>query len=316
MRNLLGLALCAIALPALAAPPVAPVRVPPPVLAVPPMIAPAPIPKTWEEIPAAVRARMERSLKPLAWQAVLRIEPIALSGEPKEVEAGTLLLRQWVSPARAVKLTSAPRRAYYGDVGSILWQVREDSSEYWCRVSTFNLATGYNYYCYQDANNDGTFDALFEAPYSMGYIGFQTFSKGHDEDLRKPVTYVPADPPTDRREYVAVRYRGVHAGLIADDGFVRPGLVKLELIVGSDSPDPRQRGERLIKVYDVELNAQGRAQVELPSGYRVTIDKVEVGGRARIAVSGGMPEGEGYLLPAVTRDDLLKRYQKALGARQ
>lgn len=310
MRNVIALALCAFALPVAAAAPPAPAP-----LAVPPVMATRPpIPGSWEEIPPAVRARLERQVRPLAFQAVLRIEPVALSGEPKAVEAGTRLLRQEVSPARAVKLTSAPRRAYYGEIGSVLWQVRDESSEYWCRLSAFNLSTGYNYYCFQDTNNDGTFDALYEANYSMGYLGFQTFGKGHDEDLRKPVTYAPADPPQDHREYVALTYRGVHAGLIADDGFVRPGLVKLDLVVGVDSADPRQRGERLVKTYDVELNQQGRAQVELPSGYRVTIDSVEVGGRARIAVSGGMPQGEGYLFPAVTRDDLLKRYQRALGA--
>jgi len=314
MRSLLALALSAVALPVAAVSP--PQPAPPPVIAPPPplAVAPRPVPQSWEEIPPAVRARLERQTRPLAYQAVLKIEPVTLTGEAQAVEAGTRLFRQWVSPARAVKLTSAPRRAYYGDVGSVLWQVRDETGEYWCRLSAFNLSTGYNYYCYRDTDSDGVFDALYEAPYSTTYLGFQTFAKGHDEDLRKPVSYVPTDPPTDRREYVAVRYEGVHGGLIADDGFVRPGLVKLALIVGSDSPDPRQRGERLVKTYDVELNRQGRAQVDLPSGYRVTIDQVEVGGRARIAVSGGMPAGEGYLFPRVTQDDLLKRYQRALGA--
>lgn len=315
MRILMILALCAVALPVAAAPPSKPKPPAPPVIAPPPpvMVMPRPpAPRTWDDIPAGVRARLERNLRPLSYQSVLTIEPIALTGEPQAAEAGTVLFKQWVSPARAVRLTSAPRRDYYGEIGSVLWQVRDGQDEYWCRTSTFNLSTGYNYYCYQDADRDGVFDALYEIITPQGYLGFQTFALGHDEKLKKPVSYVPADAPQGMREFVAVRYTGVRRGLIDANGFVRPGLVQFELIVGGN--DPRTQGQRVIKTYDVELNAAGRASVELPSGYHVTIDQVEVGGRARIVVTGGMPAGEGYLLPAVTRDDLFKRFLKAIGA--
>ncbi len=282
---------------------------PPPVLVAP---APAPLPEKWEDLPAATQARLEKEIRPLSFQSVLTIRPSEMPTEVRFFEAGAIIALQQVSPARGVRLTSAPRRKVYGEVGSILWQARDPQGDLWCLVGPFTLLSGVgaNYYCYRDTNQDGVFDQLYEGGADSFAPGFQTLYLGADEKIGKPVSYAPSEPP-DMPEVVALRYRGIQTGLITDDGKVGPGVVEVELIVGKDPKNPR-----VLRTYEIELDLVGRGWTLLPTGHAVEIENVEVGGRARIRVDGGLIPGEGYLLPERNKEYLIRILRRQMEHRR
>jgi hypothetical protein len=272
--------------------------------------APPPLPEKWEDLPASAQARLEKDVKPLTFQSVLNIQPSEMPTEPRFVEAGAIVALQKVSPMRGVRLTSAPRRKPYGEVGSVLWQARDAQGDLWCRLSDFSFISGSNYYCYRDTYADGVFDQLFEGGNVLFAPGFQTLYLGTDERIGKPVSYVPADPP-DMQEVVALRYHGVQSGVITADGKIGPGVVEIELIVGKDPKNPR-----VLRTYEIQLDINGKGWTLLPTGHAVEIDSVEVGGRARIKVDGGLVPGEGYLLPERNKERLFQILRRQMEHRR
>jgi hypothetical protein len=283
-------------------------QVPPPPGLGPPQARPAQIPDRYEQLPAQVRARLDKLMTGPLFQAVVVVGRDEGSHEPQMVEAGQLITRQTVKPARAVRLTSAPSRGLYGPVGSILWQAREGNTEYWCWRDQAKLDLAGNVYCYLDSNKDGVFDALYENVSPGNQTQFQTFVRGKDEGLKAPVSYEPAPAP-EFNEIAGIRYKGVHAGLISDDGKIRPGQVHVQFVVGSNP-----KNMRVVFNYAIPLDYLGHGEADLPNGYHIEVDDVEVGGRARIQVIGGIPEGEGYAFPPLTPDRVMQLLRQRAGA--
>lgn len=310
---IIALAAAALSLASPAAAQPAPKAPPPPlpIPAAPAPPAPRPLPEKWEDLPPATQERLTKDVKPLAFQSVLKIQPSEMPTEARFVEAGTIVALQKVSPARGVRLTSAPRRKVYGQVGSVLWQARDPKGDLWCLLGPFTLLSGVgaNYYCYRDTNADGVFDELYEGGAVSFAPGFQTLYLGSDERIGKPVSYVPSEAP-DMPEVVALRYHGVKAGLV-ENGKVVDGIVEVELIVGQDPKNPR-----VLRVYEIELDSRGKGWGMLPTGHMVEIDEVEVGARARIKVDGGLIPGEGYLIPERTKEQLFLFLRRQLEYRR
>jgi hypothetical protein len=292
-------ALFAVALAALTAP-LAAAQAPaisqpaPPAIAPPAPINAAPAPRAPPLVMVA-QGSGDGGLGALRFQPVLKILPLDPPKGPQALEAGSIIVSQAVTPAHGVRLTSAPRRDAYGTVGELLWQARDSSGDYWCRLQKRGWIS--LYYCYQDRDGDGVFDALFENSVYQPPVTLQTRKLGKDEDIKKPVSYVAAEAPA-LPEQVMLRYKGVLAGLINDHDMVGPAVVQVELLVG-ESP----LASVLMATYDVELDRQGKGRLKLATGQELAFEKVEVGGRAQITVVSGMtPTDEGFLTPpAATR---------------
>lgn len=289
------------------APPPINVPTPAPLLMPPP---PPPLPEKWEDLPPRVQEHLGKRVADLKFQSVLVIAPSQAPAGPRMLDPGAMLVSQEVTPAHGVRLTSDAMQDKYGKQGDILWQARDAQGDAWCKRSKVSLWNGLgHYYCYRDRNGDGTFEEFYDKSYWGAETTFQTLSIGDRKEMKKPVSFVAAEAPP-LKEIVGLRYKGVNAGLIAQDGMVKPGTAQVELVVG-----PQPGLLKVLATFDVELNAQGRGHLDLITGHEVTIEQVSVDGRAKIEVKGALEPGEGYLLPAVTRERLLESYRAALQRR-
>jgi hypothetical protein len=231
------------------------------------------------------------------FQSRLIFTPVEAPKGPRRLEAGQTLLLQTVTPAAGVRLTSDPRRGTYGAKGSVLFKASDSAGDLWCLRGTTVIGVPGPFYCYRDTDDDGIFDQLYERAFPPNESAFQIFRLGANEGLAKPVSYEPAPPPAFR-EILGLRYKGVRGGYIDPTDHIAVGEVTFEVIAGKDA-----RSALVVRSHSVEIDADGRGFLPLDSGQVITIDSVEVGGGARIELTGPVASGEGVALPALTKDN-------------
>ncbi len=296
--------LAALVASAIAAPVLAQAPAPPVLLAPRSQPGPITLPRTWDELPEGARNRYQPRIGRLAFQSVLNIEAAEVSNR---IEPGKMVLLQKVTPVAGARLTSDPFRIAHGSAGSVLWQARADSTEYWCLRgrSAGGLPNG-PFYCYRDEDQDGDFDKVFQAGFPQPESAFQVQVQGKEEDLKKPVSYAPAPPPAIR-EVIGIRYRGLRGGYIDSTDHIGSGVVVFELIGGKN-----ERSNLVFQTLEVKLDLQGRGMLLLEDGQMIGIEKVEVGGGAMITYFGKPQSGVGYLRPSMTREGAVQQVRAVL----
>lgn len=307
-----------------AAPPPADAPAAPPAVEAP--ADPTPGVLTWEELPATLRAAAEKMVGRPSFQSVLMVEPAAADAAPRTAPYGAIVLRQTVRPAEAVKLAASPNgREKYGRPGELLWAADAHDGRWWCRRDAARLPAA-NAYCLRDADGDGRFDTLYEnntASY-LSATAFQLFDLGKDEGLRAPVAYERSGTVPPYRETLALRYAGPVMGEVTDDGRVVRGLAAFEVLILADAsaapPKPgllftpvSGAGWSRVRTFTVELDEQGRGERKEQNGLHLIVERVDVGGDARLQVVSALRDGPNALNAVLSRESVLETLSQFLG---
>ncbi|KSB88931.1 hypothetical protein AS593_21350 [Caulobacter vibrioides] len=261
-------------------------------------------PKTWEDIPPALREKLAPMLDTAPPQSRLVVEQaLPEDSAPRPVEQRTIIALQTVRPAPGVTLSESPEgKAKLGAPGDVLWPAVVDGGEVYCRKAG-------DLQCFRDNDKDGRFDDLIRVGGQNLLEGsaFQLARSELAKSLKAPAAYARTGATAPHVELLGLRYGGPAAGPVGSDGKLREGLVEFLIVAGSDRGDLHDARPQLVRL------SEGRGVLEL-GAYRVEISDVTVDGPASIRVRSALPAGPALLTPLMTKADAVKMVRAALGA--
>ncbi|MHC3127917.1 hypothetical protein OB03_11785 [Brevundimonas sp. GN22] len=266
---------------------------------------------------AARRASQLSAMVTVAQPLVLVRTAVTPDTVFRTVDHGQIIASQDISPAQFVTITTPVNNANkYGPAGAALWKFLEGENEWWCWRNTagfpaWNRPT--DYYCYRDADGDGTFDELRENPgwsESIRHSRFIATTLGSVERARGQASYV-AGGQLDYVEQVAIRYDAPIFGAVNADGYITKGAVSFDVIAGI-GPQAGQRGTSLLysrlvdptgmdKLYSIHvaLDETGKGTVQHPSGISIEVERANADGTVVVKLLSGYPSGETSLMPPI-----------------
>lgn len=237
--------------------------------------------------------------------------------EFRTVDHGQIIASQDISPAQFVTITTPLNNANkYGPAGAALWKFVEGDKEWWCWRNTaefpaWNRPT--DFYCYRDADGDGSFDELRENPgwsESIRHSRFIATTLGSVERARGKASYV-AGGHLDYVEQVAIRYDAPIFGAVNADGYITKGAVSFDVVAGV-GPQTAQHGTSLLysrlvdpagmdKLFSihVQLDENGKGTIQHPSGISIEVERANADGTVVMKLLSGYPAGEASLMPPI-----------------
>ena len=236
----------------------------------------------------------------------------------RTVDHGQTIASQDISPAQFVTITTPVNNANkYGPAGASLWKFMEGDKEWWCWRNTagfpaWNRPT--DFYCYNDADGDGTFDELRENPgwqESIRHSRFIASSLGSVERARGKASYVPGGQ-LDYVEHVAIRYDAPIFGFVNAEGYITKGAVSFDVVAGvgplAAQPSTSLLYSRLVdptgmdKLYSIHvpLDEDGKGTIQHPSGISIEVARANADGTVVMKLLSGYPTGEASLMPPIS----------------
>lgn len=213
------------------------------------------------------------------------------------VDYGETFAEQSVAFMPGVRLTSAPdarisrklgQKGKTGSVGSILWRMRfETKGEAWCWRDPSGEVVGIfltSFYCWQDPDNDGRFDRVFEVP-DQGQTRLFTHYPAIDRKAT-PVSYEPVSAAGAAPATLSVMYRGVEGGLIGPGDRLVAGKLLFQVSVAEGQT------RVVLQELRIPLDDNGQARFRTTFGHEVFIEKANAEGRVWVRARGGPPTGE------------------------
>jgi len=237
--------------------------------------------------------------------------------EFRTVDHGQTISLQEISPAQFVTITTPVNNANkYGPAGASLWKFLEGDKDWWCWRNTAGFPTWNrptDFYCYHDADGDGTFDELRENPgwsESIRHSRFIASTLGSVERARGKASYT-AGGQLDYVEHVAIRYDAPIFGSVNSDGYITKGAVSFDVVAGV-GPQAAQPGSSLLvsRLVDptgmdklfaihVTLDENGKGRVQHPSGISIEVERANADGTVVMKLLSGYPTGETSLMPPI-----------------